>query len=97
MTDDTRSKDITIHVHPEIAAATIGFIRGFFPSLILLLNQIGEQEGFRVSQDMIGEMTRVLDEIYDKCAADSDLREKAALVKEILAMTGGRWPSDKES
>ncbi len=85
--EQTKQK-ITIEVEPTQAVVTIGLLRGFFPSIMA---QINENELIR-SQNLhfsnIDEMQEVLDEIYEKCIAQTTIREGVAGLIEILKHRG---------
>nr|WP_229095544.1 hypothetical protein [Alistipes sp. D31t1_170403_E11] len=97
MNDKYVKKDITIHVQPYLASATIGLIRGFLPAILEQLRQAGLQSGITVNDEYYGAMKETLDEIYEKCIAHTDIRESAAEWMDMLEMTDGVWPADKES
>lgn len=70
-------KQITIEVEPTTAVATIGLLRGIFPSIIEQLERQAVTNGSPLRFDKVEKMQEVLDEIYDKCIAETNLREFA--------------------
>lgn len=86
MKNELTKKEIIIEVVPEVAVSTIGLLRGLFPSIIEELNARGADSGIQLT-DLEG-MSEVLNEIYEKCIAQTDIREKAADFIESLKNTG---------
>lgn len=86
MKNELTKKEIIIEVVPEMAVSTIGLLRGLFPSIIEELNARGADSGIQLT-DIEG-MSEVLDEIYEKCIAQTNIREKAADFIESLKNTG---------
>ncbi|WP_255495095.1 hypothetical protein [Dysgonomonas sp. 521] len=93
MKKEFKKKEVTIEVAPEMAVTTIGLLRGFFPSI---MEQVKENELMRsaylhqmMDADVIKAMQEVLDEIYEKCIAQTSIREDLAGLMELL--------KDKES
>lgn len=70
-------KQITIEVEPVTAVSTIGLLRGIFPSIIEQLERQAEANGAPIKFNKIEEMQEVLDEIYEKCIAETNIREFA--------------------
>lgn len=69
-------KKITIEVEPATAVATVGLLRGIFPSIIELERQAATN-GSPLKFNKVENMQEVLDEIYEKCIAETNLREFA--------------------
>lgn len=70
-------KKITIEVEPTTAVSTIGLLRGVFPSIIEQLERQAEANGAPIKFNKIEEMQEVLDEIYEKCIAETNIRDFA--------------------
>lgn len=70
-------KQITIEVEPLTAVSTIGLLRGIFPSIIEQLEAQAAANGTPLKFTKIEEMQEVLDEIYEKCIAETNVRESA--------------------
>lgn len=70
-------KKITIEVEPTTAVSTIGLLRGIFPSIIEQLERQAEANGAPIKFNKIEEMQEVLDEIYEKCIAETNIRDFA--------------------
>lgn len=70
-------KKITIEVEPMTAVSTIGLLRGIFPSIIEQLEQQAAANGSPLKFTNIEDMQEVLNEIYEKCIAQTDIREFA--------------------
>lgn len=68
-------KQITIEVEPLTAVSTIGLLRGVFPSIIEQLEAQAVAKGAPLKFTKIEEMLEVLDEIYEKCIAETNVRE----------------------
>lgn len=98
MEDNMQKQQILIEVDPNMAVFTIGLLRGFLPSIVGmmkkgLLNAGGDvllKDGFEE------EMTAVLNEVYEKCIQQTNVREKAANLTEVLEMTG-QFPDDTKN
>lgn len=69
----TGKKKITIEVDPLQATVTIGVLRGIFPSII---RQLEIQGGDKYHFTKVDEMQEVLDEIYEQCIQETDIRAK---------------------
>lgn len=70
-------KQITIEVEPLTAVSTIGLLRGIFPSIIEQLEAQAAANGAPLKFTKIEDMQEVLDEIYEKCIAETNVREFA--------------------
>ena len=70
-------KKITIEVEPATAVATVGLLRGIFPSIIEQLERQAATNGSPLKFDKVENMQEVLDEIYEKCIAETNLRKFA--------------------
>lgn len=70
-------KKITIEVEPLTAVSTIGLLRGIFPSIIEQMERQAEANGAPLKFNKTKEMQEVLDEIYEKCIAETDVRQFA--------------------
>lgn len=70
-------KQITIEVEPLTAVSTIGLLRGIFPSIIEQLEAQAVANGTPLKFTKIEDMQEVLDEIYEKCIAETNVREFA--------------------
>ena len=70
-------KQITIEVEPVIATTTIGLLRGIFPSIIEQLEKQAAANGAPLKFTNIEDMQEVLNEIYEKCIAETNIREFA--------------------
>lgn len=70
-------KKITIEVEPTTAVSTIGLLRGIFPSIIEQFERQAEANGAPIKFNKIEEMQEVLDEIYEKCIKETDIRQFA--------------------
>ena len=70
-------KKITIEVEPLTAVSTIGLLRGIFPSIIEQLEAQAAANGAPLKFAKIEDMQEVLDEIYEKCIAETNVREFA--------------------
>lgn len=70
-------KQITIEVEPLTAVSTIGLLRGIFPSIIEQLEAQAAANGAPLIFTKIEDMQEVLDEIYEKCIAETNVREFA--------------------
>lgn len=70
-------KQITIEVEPTTAVSTIGLLRGIFPSIIEQLEQQAAANGSPLKFTKIEDMQEVLDEIYEKCIAETNVSEFA--------------------
>lgn len=81
-----KKQAITIEVVPEFAGATIGLLRGIFPSIIEQLERQGIATlGERFKFSKVEKMQEVLDEIYEKCIAKTTIREE---VQELIKKEG---------
>jgi predicted translin family RNA/ssDNA-binding protein len=73
-----KKKKITIEVEPATAVATVGLLRGIFPSIIEhTLERQAATNGSPLKFNKVENMQEVLDEIYEKCIAETNLREFA--------------------
>lgn len=72
-----KKKKITIEVEPIIAVSTIGLLRGIFPSIIEQLEKQAAANGTPLKFTNIEDMQDVLNEIYEKCIAETNIREFA--------------------
>ena len=70
-------KQIMIEVEPLTAISTIGLLRGIFPSIIEQLEAQAAANGAPLKFTKIEDMQEVLDEIYEKCIAETKVREFA--------------------
>lgn len=70
-------QQITIEVEPLTAVSTIGLLRGIFPSIIEQLEAQAAANGAPLKFTKIEDMQEVLDEIYEKCIAETNVREFA--------------------
>ncbi|WHX12050.1 hypothetical protein QNN11_23545 (plasmid) [Phocaeicola dorei] len=70
-------KKITIEVEPATAVATVGLLRGIFPSIIEQLERQAATNGSPLKFNKVENMQEVLDEIYEKCIAETNLQEFA--------------------
>lgn len=70
-------KKITIEVEPATAVATVGLLRGIFPSIIEQLERQAATNGSPLKFEKVENMQEVLDEIYEKCIAETNLRKFA--------------------
>lgn len=70
-------KQITIEVEPLTAVSTIGLLRGIFPSIIEQLERQAKANGAPMKFTKMEDMQEVLDEIYEKCIAETNVREIA--------------------
>lgn len=70
-------KQIMIEVEPLTAVSTIGLLRGIFPSIIEQLEAQAAANGAPLKFTKIEDMQEVLDEIYEKCIAETKVREFA--------------------
>lgn len=70
-------KKITIEVEPITAVSTIGLLRGIFPSIIEQLEKQAAANGAPLKFTNIENMQDVLNEIYEKCIAETNIREFA--------------------
>ena len=70
-------KQITIEVEPLTAVSTIGLLRGIFPSIIEQLEAQAAANGAPLKFTKIEDMQEVLDEIYEKCITETNVREFA--------------------
>ena len=59
-------KKITIEVEPATAVATVGLLRGIFPSIIEQLERQAATNGSPLKFNKVENMQEVLDEIYEK-------------------------------
>ena len=66
-------KKITIEVEPATAVATVGLLRGIFPSIIEQLERQAATNGSPLKFNKVENMQEVLDE----CIAETNLREFA--------------------
>ena len=58
-------KKITIEVEPATAVATVGLLRGIFPSIIEQLERQAATNGSPLKFEKVENMQEVLDEIYE--------------------------------
>ena len=70
-------KKITIEVEPILATTTIGLLRGIFPSIIEQLERQAQDAGADLKFNNVDAMQSVLDEIYERCITETDIREHA--------------------
>lgn len=91
MKKELEKKEITINVIPELAVSTIGLLRGFWPSIVEHLSNSAKEANLQFTNT--NQMKEILDEIYEKCIAQTSIREKAKDLLEILAETG-KFPDD---
>lgn len=70
-------KQIIIEVDPLTAVSTIGLLRGIFPSIIEQLEAQAAANGVPLKFTKIEDMQEVLTEIYEKCIAETNVREFA--------------------
>lgn len=70
-------KQIMIEVEPLTAVSTIGLLRGIFPSIIEHLEAQAAANGAPLKFTKIEDMQEVLNEIYEKCIAETNVREFA--------------------
>lgn len=90
MKKELEKKEITIEVIPELAVSTIGLLRGFLPSVIEHLNEKAKDN---LQFTNVDQMSEVLNEIYEKCIAQTSIRENTKELLDILAKTAKR-PDD---
>lgn len=64
-----------IEVDPQEAVVTIGLLKGFLPSIIQQLSERLEESGMHLTNQ--DSMADVLEEIYEKCIVETDIREVA--------------------
>lgn len=68
----SQKKEIVIEVDPLMATTTIGLIKGIFPNIIKQLESQGDNK-FQFSK--VDEMSDVLNEIYEKCIMETNIRQ----------------------
>ncbi len=95
-TDDvSKREDVVINVQPYMATAVIGMFRGYSRSIFDYINMSTKPHGMVMAESFYDEIQNVLDEIYEKCIARTNLRERAKDFLEMVEMTGGVMPSDE--
>ena len=72
-----KEKDYNRGRKPATAVATVGLLRGIFPSIIEQLERQAATNGSPLKFNKVENMQEVLDEIYEKCIAETNLREFA--------------------
>lgn len=70
-----QKKKITIEVDPQETVVTIGLLKGFLPGIVEQLNLQMKGKGMQLNNR--DSMMEVLEEIYEKCIAETDIREVA--------------------
>lgn len=70
-------KKIVIEVDPVEAVVAIGLIRSILPSIIEQLNRQVESKGVAFKFTNTEQMLEVYNEIYEKCIAETNIREFA--------------------
>lgn len=70
------TRQITIEVDPMIALTALGLAKGFFPSIV---EHIESQSGLRMEEARKQQMIDTLNEIYERCVEQTDVREVADL------------------
>lgn len=71
-----QTRQITVEVDPMIALTALGLAKGFFPSIV---EQLESQSGLRMDEGRKQQMLDVLNEIYERCIEQTDIREVADL------------------
>lgn len=69
---NSQKKKILIEVDPLMATTTIGLIKGIFPSII---KQLESQSDNKLQFSKVDEMSEVLNEIYEKCIMETNIRQ----------------------
>jgi hypothetical protein len=79
MKKELKKRKVAIEVIPEKAVTTIGVLRGFFPSIMAQVNEneLMRSNNIHFSDTDIASMKEILDEIYEKCIAQTTIREGA--------------------
>lgn len=68
----SQKKKIVIEVDPLMATTTIGLIKGIFSSIIKQLELQGDN---KLQFSKVDEMSEVLNEIYEKCIMETNIRQ----------------------
>lgn len=71
-----QTRQITVEVDPMIALTALGLAKGFFPSIV---EHIESQSGLRMDEERKRQMLDTLNEIYERCIDQTDIREVADL------------------
>ena len=97
MSKNSNKKNITISVEPQIATLTLGLLRGFLPSILEHMTTTAKQMDILINDEhLLEEMQEILNEIYEKCIAQTDIRKRTIDFIEMLELTGGIFPTNKE-
>lgn len=96
MENKLKKVPVTIEVDPQMAVAVMGIVKGFLPSIFELLKEKMRQSStpLHMSENFECECQTVIGEIYEKCIAQTTIREGAANLREVLEMTG-QFPDEK--
>jgi hypothetical protein len=79
-------EDIVINVDPNMATSVIGMFRGFSRSIFDYIQASTRPHGMVMDESFYDDIKMVLDEIYEKCIAKTDIRERAASLLETLGI-----------
>ena len=69
---EEQTRRITVEVDPMVALTAIGLAKGFFPSIV---EHIESQSGLRMDEARKQQMLDTLNEIYERCVEQTDVRE----------------------
>lgn len=94
MEENTKKKQIIIEVDPQRAVVTMGLVKLFLPSIVDFMKTKLEDVSLFDNSDGDNEqlMYDVINEIYEKCIAETNIRENAAKYIDLLKATGGQFP-----
>jgi hypothetical protein len=93
--DSLIRKEIVIDVCPYKAAPAIGLLRGYLPSIMDFIESSMKPSGATFSPEFHDDIKEVLDEVYEKCIAQTDIRQQAKDFLEAIHLTAGVMPSDE--
>jgi hypothetical protein len=87
--DVLKKQDIVIHVEPNMAISAIGMLRGYLPSIIDSFEASLKESGVTFKESYRGDVEAVLDEIYEKCIARTEIRETTNEFMDLLGIADG--------
>ena len=73
---EEQARRITVEVDPVIALTALGLAKGYFPSIV---EHIESKSGLRMDEARKRQMLDTLNEIYERCVEQTDVREVADL------------------
>jgi len=92
---EKKRQDIVINVDPYMATTVIGMLRGYSRSIFDYVQDSLNQNNVRMKESLYDDIQEVLDEIYEKCIAQTDIRQRVSDFLETCELAGGVMPSEE--